>query len=198
MQKELLMTIGVPFSGKSSLANQYAADGWEIIERDTILQEILRSDEFLNRLRAALLEQPDGVTEEQLFALKNALCIRMLSDEVKKRVHNSENERFFYDGTNLQKSSRAGILELQNEGCCVSAVVLPITREELHARMEAAHASGERDGAFNEQAFAGMAKILSLLEEPTSDEGFSELRVVSPVLAETVQEMQPNLLLRLR
>jgi predicted kinase len=189
MQKQVLMTIGVPFSGKSTLAKQYAAQGWEVIERDTILPQVLKSQKFLESLRSALIDQPEGTTEENLFKIKNQICIDLVSEAVQEKVLTSNQDRFFYDGTNLQKASRAGILALQGYGCRVSAIALPITPEELHNRMEATFASGERQGSFNETAFSDISRMLTMYEIPTYEEGFDELKMHEANQGEAIREV---------
>lgn len=171
--KELIMTIGLPFSGKSKAVKELAAKGYEVIERDPLLQEIIASSAF----KEAVQKEGVGLQGRELFALKNRLAIEMLSARVRELVQKSLGEKIVYDGTNLQKASRAGVLALRDEGVRLKAIVFDVPLEEILRRAEAVSKSGERKGAFNESAIRSLSKMIGMTEDPSMDEGFVEIEV---------------------
>lgn len=171
--KQLVMAIGLPFSGKSEATEEYRKQGFEVIERDALLQQIVNSDAFKNEV----VERATGLSGKELFAVKNEIAIRRLSEQIREIVRTSPHETFFYDGTNLQKESRAGVLELTKEGVRVDALVFHVPLEEIIRRAEAVDASGERKGAFNDQARKALGHMITLIEEPDPSEGFTEMHV---------------------
>lgn len=173
MKKQIIMAIGLPFSGKSEAAEAYRAQGFEVIERDALLQDIVNSDTF----KKEVAEHTVGLSGKELFAVKNKIAIRLLSEQIREIVRTSSNETFFYDGTNLQKESRAGVLELTKEGVRVDALMFLVPLEEIIRRAEAVDASGERKGAFNDQARKALGHMITLIEEPDPLEGFTEMHV---------------------
>lgn len=48
--KKIIMTIGLPFSGKSTLAKEYSKKGYKIINSDELLDSIIVSNEFNEKL----------------------------------------------------------------------------------------------------------------------------------------------------
>ena len=171
--KELLMTIGLPFSGKSTLAEDYAQKGWEVIRRDELLPEIIHSPEF----EAEVAKRKEANVGKNLFAIKNEVAVEMLSARVRALVRDSSSERIFYDGTNLQAASRAGILELTKEGVMVDAVLLRVPLEEILNRALVAAERGDRKDAFNAGAIEGLRRMLRMAEDPEEGEGFRHIDV---------------------
>jgi len=182
------MTIGLPFSGKSSLARKYEAEGYEIIERDKILPELLRSNEFREKL-SSLLKTKEGISDQELFDVKNRLLAEMLSEKVRNLILTSRADNFFYDGTNLQRISRAGILKLKDDGVEVNAMYLKVPLEEIVDRAKKVYVNGERKGSFNEQALPALVKMINMFEEPELTEGFTDLKIIN-VSQETDQEFK--------
>ncbi len=171
-----VMAIGLPFSGKSELAREYEVRGWKIIERDRILDAIINSEEFKNRV-AALKDQHPNLTSEEVFEIKNDLAIEMLGQEVARIVTEAKGQDVFYDGTNLQRKSRESILKKLPKEMEKSAIYLKVPIEEIINRMVAVYSRGEREGKFNRKALGSFRKMLHLLEEPDPAEGFKEIEV---------------------
>ena len=171
--KQLIMTVGLPFSGKSSAVKEFAAQGYEVIERDEVLRHVLDSDAYKETVDREGL----GLTGRDLFDVENRIAIRLLSERVREMVRLSSGERIIYDGTNLQRASRAGILELRNQGVEVSAIIFRTPLPEILRRAEAARLSGEREWNFNEQATGALKRMIEMLEDPNEDEGFNNIEV---------------------
>ena len=186
MSKKLIMTIGLPFSGKSTLAKDYAAKGYTVIDRDDFLSKILESDEFkINVKREIDQNNIDPNDGRAIFAIQNELAIKTLSAQVKNLVLNSSQENFFYDATNLQKESRAPIVGLGSQGIEIEGIYLKVPLEELKKRANLAFEN--RQGKFND--IRNLDVFAKMLEEPTLSEGFSNLEVRNP-LAETQREFK--------
>jgi predicted kinase len=177
MPKKLLITIGLPFSGKTVLAKQYAEKGWEIINRDELLEQIINSEEFkVNVGKEIATLKPKSHSE--LFDIRNRLATQMISEAVKTKVLTSENENLFYDGTNLRKETRAGILDLNKAGVEVEGIFLDIPVEVLIERIKKIYTEGDRAGQFNESAIINLRRMAEVFEEPSKEEGFSELIII--------------------
>lgn len=168
------MTIGLPYSGKSQLAKEYRAQGWKVIERDSLLKEIVESPEFQTEVQKRLKGE---VNQEVLFSVQNEVAIGLLSERVRQLVLSSPEDRIIYDGTNLQKASRAGILELSRQGVRVDAVVFHVPLTEIFRRAETVFRSGERKGSFNEGARHNLERMIHLTEDPDPSEGFNHIEV---------------------
>jgi predicted kinase len=171
MAKQLKFTIGLPFSGKSTLAKEYAQAGWEIISRDQIQQVIVMSSEF-QVLRQEIIERLKPQNEEELFGELNRIMIKKITEAVAQKVRESDSEKFFYDGPNLQNETRRALIEaLIAEGVEVSAVYLKASMEQLIERARRAAQSGERLGSYDRGAFVNLEKMSQLFEEPDASEG---------------------------
>jgi tRNA uridine 5-carbamoylmethylation protein Kti12 len=178
MTKKLLMTIGMPFSGKSQLAKEYAAKGWSVIERDHLLKDVTSSTEYRQEVfRGLLALEKEDVTDDEFRNVCDVVATKMLSEKVLREILNSHNECIFYDGTNLQKKTRAPIIALREKEVDVSAIYLEVPLEEIWRRAENTIDSGKREGQYNEQAFLAIEEMYDKLEKPTVDEGFTNLEV---------------------
>jgi predicted kinase len=177
--KKLLMTIGLPFSGKSTLATEYEKNDWEVIRRDQLLEEIIQGKEFKSRVEKEVEQHPQ-LQRGHLFEIRNQIAIEMPTQEVARIVAESDHKLFFYDGTNLYRETRAGVIGLSREGLSVSGVYLKVPFEELKRRIETSYESKERETEFNHAAFRfdEFATMISRFEEPTKEEGFEELSVL--------------------
>ena len=181
------MTIGLPFSGKTTLAEQYREQGWEVIRRDELLEGIVQGDDFKERVKKEV-EKKEQILPGDLYNIRNKIAIEMITKAVGVIVEQSESENFFYDGTNVQREMRAGILKLSEEGIEVSGIYLHVPLDELKQRMIRAHEVGERREQFNEAAFRDITIMASVFDEPTKEEGFSELIVKNETTSE--QELE--------
>ena len=167
------MTIGLPYSGKSQLAKEYVSQGWKVIERDSLLEDIVQSTEFQEKIQERLKIE----TTRDVFSIQNEIAIDLLSERVRQLVLSAPEDRIIYDGTNLQKASRAGILELARQGVRVDAVVFHVPLTEIFRRAEAVFQSGERKKSFNDGARHNLERMITMTEDPDLSEGFSHIEV---------------------
>lgn len=187
MSKKLLFTIGLPFSGKSTLAAEYAQKGWKIINRDDLLKDIVASEEF--RLREQ--QELDGHSTDpgEVFNIRNRIASEMLTAAVQEKVLDNEDENLFYDGTNLQSELRHGLLDLKDKGVSVGAVYLKVPIEEIVERARKVYKTGERQEQFNEGALENLRLMAQMFEEPSENEGYDNFAVIEPE-AELKQEFK--------
>jgi dephospho-CoA kinase len=175
--KKIIMTIGLPFSGKSTLAKKYASEGYKIINRDDLLDSIINSSEFNKILESEIkLRNTDLNNSSAIFDIKNELAIKMLSAKVKEIVLNSDEHNFFYDGLNIGKKTREPIIGLKDENIAVEAIYLKVPNEEIKRRAALVFKNNDRSGKFND--VRNIDLFISKLEEPRIDEGFSDLKVL--------------------
>ncbi len=174
--KHVVLLMGLPYSGKSTLAGEYAARGWQIIERDAILQKVIASAEFQQRVTAEL-SKITPAAPEFVFEQKNKIATEMLGKRVRATILQSPSENIIYDGTNLQKSVREPILTLAREGVIVDGIFLKVPIAEIRARAIKAHLAGARIDNFNETAWHTIEYMDTIAEKPTRDEGFHSLEI---------------------
>lgn len=174
--KQVIMTVGLPFSGKSTVAEKYKKKGWKIIERDEILRQIQKSPEY-NETVSRIVEA-GGLTEpKDIFAVRNKVAPKMLGEIVRRQISEDE-ENIFYDGTNLQRSVREEILKIKEaENIRIEALVFDLPMEQI--RKNADKAREERRGEFNEGAYKNLSLMQELYEKPSKDEGFDEIKTVT-------------------
>jgi len=177
--KELVMTIGLPYSGKSTVAKDYVKKGYFLIERDILVNEILKSVKFAERVKIAVTPEIEN-DKKRVFDIKNEIATEMLNAKIADIVEKEKPEKIIYDGTNLQRGTRKGLLDLKRFGYRVKAIVLPIDEKTFVERHVKTLMGNEREGKFNERAHLLMGKFISMLEDPTEDEGFDEVEVWTP------------------
>lgn len=176
--KEIVVAIGVPFSGKSTLAEQYRQAGWAVIERDPLLAEISESESFRAQVLAALREtQPSSV--EELYCVRSSIATAMLGEAVRRLVRESAQRNIFYDGTNLEPATRAEIVALSAEGARVHALFLSPPLEQIVARAAVASVRGERAGRLNQEAMQAFRWMAPRLVPPTIEEGFATVTEIN-------------------
>lgn len=179
------MVIGLPFSGKSTLAEKFVGDGYVLIKRDELLEQIINSTEFERQLiRTMKLNNIKPENHEAVFFIKNKIAVYFLSEKIRHIVLDGIEDNFFYDGTNIQKETRAPIIKLKEDNVLVEGIYLKVPSEEIRRRAKYAHENLNREGNFNDLTFNGLEPIIAKLEEPSLDEGFSELKI---------QEFEPEL-----
>lgn len=177
--KELIMTIGLPYSGKSTVAKKFVEQGYFLIERDVLMKEILSSTGFAEKVTAAVTPEIEK-DRKKVFDIKNQIATEMLNAKITGIVENEKPEKIIYDGTNLQRATRKGLLDLKRLGYRVKAIALPIDEKTFIERHIKSLTENEREGQFNEHAHLLMHKFISMLENPTTDEGFDEVEVWTP------------------
>ena len=173
-KKKIIMTVGMPFSGKSIAAKEYKEKGWVVIERDKILDEILAQETFMQEVINEARKLPE-VTREDVFKIQNKIAIEKLTDEVINKIKEGEEENYFYDGTNLQKEARRGIATLDKESFDVEVMLFAVPLEELKKRAQKVAESNERGGSFNEGALKNIERMYNMFEAPELDEGYSKI-----------------------
>jgi len=173
-KKKIIMTVGMPFSGKSIAAKEYKEKGWVVIERDKILNEILAQETFMQEVINEARKLPE-VTREDVFKIQNKIAIEKLTDEVINKIKEGEEENYFYDGTNLQKEARRGIATLDKESFDVEVMLFAVPLEELKKRAQKVAESNERGGSFNEGALKNIERMYNMFEAPELDEGYSKI-----------------------
>lgn len=170
------MTIGMPFSGKSTLAETYQnKEGWRVVSRDELLPTITSSPEWHRRVLCACKDQ--GIDPSRLkdtFEIRNRITLELLNDAISHIIQTS-NENIFYDGTNIQKNGREMLLKLRSPDLEVHGVYFNVPDQELMERATKAQERGERNGAYNADAFKRMELMRSMFQEPSLDEGFDSL-----------------------
>ena len=177
--KHLVMSIGLPFSGKSTLADEYAARGYQIISRDDLLAEIIASDEFKKEESLIKERHTEPTQAKELFAARNELAIQFLNHKLAETIKTGNAENIFYGGTNLQKKTRQGVFALKHESVTVDGIYLKTPLEEIIRRARADYESKKRTDSFNQEAFneGTFLKMVQLFEEPTAEEGFDNLEI---------------------
>jgi predicted kinase len=178
--RQLLMTIGMPFSGKSTAAAEYRTkNGWMVISRDSLIPVITKSPEWNTRVLAEChAHQIDAHDLTANFGIRNEVTLEMLNEAISSIIAQHE-EHIFYDGTNLQKSGRAMLMKLKSDNLEIHGVYFDVPMEELIARAQKVQHSGEREGAFNADAVKRLEQMARMFEEPSLEEGFTSLTRMS-------------------
>ncbi len=147
--------------------------GWEIIERDVLLQEVIDSPEFKDWSDKLYETTEDN---REVFLEKSKVATFLIGERVKKLIRQSLNPHIFYDGTNLQRETREPILELNKEGWQINAIYFDLPIDVIIER--ALEAKRSREGKFNEGAFRSLHLMTQMLNPPTEEEGFREIKVI--------------------
>ncbi len=177
--KEIIMTIGLPYSGKSTLAKKYVEQGYFLIERDKLIKEIVASSEFDEQVKALIT--PDiAENKKKIFDIKNEVATKMLNARIEAIVEREKPEKIIYDGTNLQRATRKGVLDLKKFGYKIKAIALPLDEQTFIERHLKTLTAGERQGDFNERAHLLINQFIAMTENPTTDEGFDSVEVIAP------------------
>lgn len=190
--KELICTVGLPFSGKSSYVKKLAAENWQVVSRDQLLEELLQSSEY----QQAVVDrtQAEGaITPEAVFAIKNKIAVSMLGEKARAVIRDSAANKIVFDGTNLQRRMRAELLQLRSEGIRVEAAVFNVPAEKIVERAQRAWDAGERDGSFNRGAFGNLVRMAQMIEDITPDEGFDSIEIIAPTEKEEVRNERREL-----
>lgn len=167
--KELITTIGLPYSGKSTLAKEYEKKGYEVIERDALLEEVLESQDFKDEVEKA----PDKNTHpKEHFEFRQELATKLVNQKLLQEIE-SRGDKIFYDATNLQKATRAGVLALKEKGFKVSAIFLQVPIEEILKRAMKAERSG-----LHKTAIDAIPIMLRITEDIEESEGFDSIKVI--------------------
>lgn len=178
--RKLLMTIGMPFSGKTTIANEYRTkDSWTVISRDSLIPMITKSPEWNTRVLAECqANQVDASDLQANFSIRNKITLEMLNETIASIVDQTH-ENIFYDGTNLQKDGCAMLMKLKTEGLEIHGLYFDIPYEVLVARAQDVQHTGERDGSFNADAVRRLEQMQKMFDEPSLEEGFTSLQRVS-------------------
>jgi len=170
--KLLFVLIGLPFSGKSTWAEQYASDSKNIISRDEILNAINR-DTGLRQylfLEAKKIKQPVSkiyMSDEQ--NAWNDVVTTEYVKQVQEKIRKSLGFIVIVDGTHLSKESREFAKEIY--GRKKIAVVFQTPKEKCIERWNQAPTFGVRSTVNPEL----IEKMDSLRVPPEKSEGFDEI-----------------------
>lgn len=161
--KEILVLVGLPFSGKTTYSKTLANGDTEIISRDHILEEI-NADESLRISLAEYAKQigkswNDVVTEEYVR-------------QVKQKIEQSTARTLVIDGTHLGVASRSFVASFPEYH--PTAVVFSPSPEICLQRLAQANLSGIRSTVTPDL----ITNLHKLYIPPTKEEGFFEIRLV--------------------
>lgn len=107
--KELIMLIGLPASGKSTYASELQKDGYTVISRDSIIEAMYPDDDYITAYSKADRGQ--------------------VNDELSKVLSRNRNtEKIVIDLTNLTKKNRSKILKQFPNHCKKAKVFIPDLR----------------------------------------------------------------------
>lgn len=149
MQKEIIVMVGTPLSGKSTyVKNNYPL--YKIISRDDIVMELGNSDNYNDAWLNVDQKLVDKIYNERLNTLL------------------SNNENIIIDKTNMNIKSRSKLISIIPKDYCKIAVVMPIlSDEEYEKRNTNRFITENKDISYN--VFRSMTDSF---EQPTTDEGF--------------------------
>lgn len=179
--KKLFVLIGLPFSGKTTWAQEFAGDSVSIIFRDKILEDMQK--DVSTRMRLLIEAQKILVPESQMFDSKekntwNDVGTREYVRQVQEKICSSEENVVIVDGTHLSTASRKFVT--RDFGRTKIAVQISTPKDFCIERWRQARTSGIRSSITEEL----IQKMDALREEPEFSEGFDKILLVSGILAE--------------
>ncbi|MCK9476317.1 MAG: ATP-binding protein [Candidatus Muirbacterium halophilum] len=150
MQKEIIVMVGTPLSGKSTyVKNNYPH--YKVISRDDIIMELSNSDNYNDAWLNVDQKLVDKIYNERLNTLL------------------SNNENIVIDKTNMNVKSRSKLISIIPKDYCKIAVVMPIlSDEEYEKRNTNRFITENKDISYN--VFRSMTDSF---EPPTKEEGFN-------------------------
>ena len=176
------MAVGVPFSGKSKAAEWYRNKGYQIIERDVLLEQILKDADFLKKVELENIKVSKSIplTKDIEWNIKNFLASKELASRVVSIANHSE-KSIFYDGTNLKTETRDPILKNLKDFERIEALIFDTPFETIIERMNTLKEKNGRTGfhaeSFNEN---DLKKMIEWYQKPTKQEGFNEIVTYKP------------------
>ena len=149
---ELVMFVGIPASGKSTMSKEYESNGYLVLSSDKTRAEILsntaeQTEEFLNNLNALVF---DSIKKRALESVKHGVSVVI-------------------DATNLNRKKRKNFLrDFKKLGCVIKCVLFITSVEVCSARNK------QREGVAY-VPLKEMRKLIKSFECPYYWEGFSEI-----------------------
>lgn len=174
------MTVGLPFSGKSTAAKEYEEKGYYIISRDKIMEELIKHPDFIKMKEEALAKFNPPLPKEIEWIFVNDLITEQLAFNVAAFATTTD-KNVFYDGTNLKSETRSLLLNNLKESFEMEALVFPATQEEIFARAKKSHEEKTRTGFHAEAVNEGdLKKMITWYQPPTLQEGFTQITEYHP------------------
>lgn len=154
---ELIFFVGIPASGKSTLANQYREQGYQVLSSDEIRSRITGGtplESYSDRERRQILTQ--------VFETVHRLCAEALT----------QGKSVVVDATNLSRKRRMHFLQQVQQFACTRICLLFITPVELCLARNRA-----RSG-YSRVPDADIYRLACSFECPVPGEGWDEIRPV--------------------
>lgn len=174
--KLLFVLVGLPFSGKTTWANNYSSSSKQIISRDEILNTINRD----TALRQYLFLEAKKIAEpvSQIYMSKeqnawNDVVTAQYIKQVQEKIRLSPADVVIVDGTHLGVESRKFIL--QDDGRKKIAAVFTTPKEICIERWKNGTVAGVRSTITEEL----IEKMDSLRIMPDKSEGFDEIQIIA-------------------
>jgi predicted kinase len=179
INRELFVLIGVPFSGKTTIAKRLCREGDLLLSRDEILEGLYQDTEVISRMKEDAKQIPfprsrlfsTGV-ENAFNDLLTTAYVEIVADLFRK----SGAPRVIVDGTHLQALSRSFVAEASKSMRCV-AFWMNVSVDECVFRF---HSSRELVGIRSTLTEKKIREMNDYLEIPTRFEGFDEIRNFLP------------------
>lgn len=183
--KTVFVLVGLPCSGKTTVAQRLRQETDEILERDAFLERIGKDVQIMEELsrKASTISQP--CSRAFPTPIQNALN-DVLTQEYNRHItaciNSSSSKRYIVDGTHLHPLSRAFIRGLRNTRAI--ALVLDTDPTECIRRLKHIPA---RTGIRQTLTPKIIQRLAKFAEPPTCSEGFSQIVHLDPTKREDLQ-----------
>lgn len=194
MKRKFIMAVGLPLSGKSTLAEKYKKEGWEIIERDALLEKILTDPRFEELVNNEKINIPPDLFQKKGFEwnFRSSLAGNILGQTVAE-IANKSTHNIFYDGTNLKFETRLQVLTDLDKSLEIEAIVFRVPLETVLERAKEISKTGERKGLHADSLHeADIQRMAGWFQEPALQEGFTSIHEYQ-IPVETKNEMKIKL-----
>jgi predicted kinase len=171
--KSITILIGLPYSGKTTIAKSLLNDDTLLIERDAYLEDVRRDPVLVQQLieEATRIAQPISrmMPTREANAYNDALTLEYVR-RVTKAIQETEKSHVIVDGTHLQPLSRSFIKAFPDARKI--AIVMRTDPEDCIQRLQRAPMEiGVRSTVTPEL----IRKMSDVFELPTEGEGFDEI-----------------------
>ena len=154
--KTLVVLIGLPLAGKSTLTKRLLNEGYSVVSNDSIVEAIGTGSNFQEKLESVSVGEVHHYLMQHLYHL----------------IDNGEN--ILIDQTNLTADTRSHWLDKVSGDYRKVAVFVEVTVDEALKRNQQRFT--ESGKLIPEDVIRDMH---SRIEMPTADEGFDEIHVIS-------------------
>jgi len=172
--KTLYVLIGLPFSGKTTIATKLMNENDALlIERDRFLESI--QNDIVTQARVAIrsrsiTEPVSAIYDSKQKNIMNDALTMEYADRVREAVSKTDKRVVIVDGTHLQPLSRSFIRGLSDWHKI--ALFVRTDAQTCINRFQAAKTSGIRSTITPEL----IKKMAEIVQQPTESEGFDEIR----------------------